>query len=77
MLWHVVLPLVSTLPAWFLMPPGWLPWRGTPVTPHARRIAQTLSHESVVDEPAAGFREEPGLGVEPDPAIIEKYLVRD
>jgi O-antigen/teichoic acid export membrane protein len=25
--WNVVLPLLSTVPAWFLMPPGWLPWR--------------------------------------------------
>lgn len=25
--WNVILPLLSTLPAWFLIPPEWLPWR--------------------------------------------------
>lgn len=25
--WNVALPLLSTLPAWALMPAGWLPWR--------------------------------------------------
>ena len=25
--WNVALPLVSTLPAWFLLPREWLPWR--------------------------------------------------
>ena len=32
--WNVVLPLVSSIPAWLLLPSGWLPWRlsqgGTP-----------------------------------------------
>jgi O-antigen/teichoic acid export membrane protein len=26
-LWNVVLPLLSTLPAWFVLPRAWLPWR--------------------------------------------------
>jgi O-antigen/teichoic acid export membrane protein len=26
-LWNVALPLISTLPAWFFLAPGWLPWR--------------------------------------------------
>jgi O-antigen/teichoic acid export membrane protein len=26
-MWNVALPLVSTLPAWFFIPAGWLPWR--------------------------------------------------
>jgi len=25
--WNVALPLVSTLPAWLMLPKGWLPWR--------------------------------------------------
>lgn len=25
--WNVALPIVSTLPAWFFIPAGWLPWR--------------------------------------------------
>ncbi|MFL5732748.1 MAG: oligosaccharide flippase family protein [Chloroflexia bacterium] len=25
--WNVLLPLASTLPAWFFLPTGWLPWR--------------------------------------------------
>ncbi len=25
--WNVALPLVSTLPAWLMLPRGWLPWR--------------------------------------------------
>src|SRR5688500_11573389 len=25
--WNVALPLVSTLPAWVMLPRGWLPWR--------------------------------------------------
>ncbi len=25
--WNVILPLISTIPAWTLMPAGWLPWR--------------------------------------------------
>ncbi len=28
--WNVALPIVSTLPAWFLLPAGWLPWRSGP-----------------------------------------------
>ena len=28
--WNVILPVVSTLPAWLLLPPGWLPWRIMP-----------------------------------------------
>ena len=26
--WNVILPLISTIPAWFLIPREWLPWRG-------------------------------------------------
>ena len=42
-LWNVALPLVSTLPAWFLLPARWLPWRGERTVDERRPIGDPSS----------------------------------
>jgi O-antigen/teichoic acid export membrane protein len=49
-LWNVALPLVSTLPAWFLLPARWLPWRAERMMDEGRR---TEDEGRPVDDPSS------------------------
>jgi O-antigen/teichoic acid export membrane protein len=56
-LWNVALPLVSTLPAWFLLPARWLPWRAERTKDEGRWTKdggrRTVDDGRPVDDPSS------------------------